>query len=65
MVVGGENGGGYLSTVEVVSLDPEFHPVPDCIKNRNDFPYPIYGASGASLKDGKRVKLLLYALLKR
>ena len=53
MVVGGLVGDSFLSTVELVSLDPTGHPVPDCLKRRNNFPVLIGGASGASLTNGE------------
>ncbi len=52
MVVGGFSRAGRLSTVELVSLDPVGHPVPDCLRSRNDFPVVILGANGASLTMG-------------
>ena len=57
MVVGGYNDdfGGYLSDVELVSLDPDNNPVPPCLTNLNDFPLGFAYAAG-SVDEGK-VKL--------
>ena len=54
MVIGGYNSdfGGYLSDVELVSLDPDNNPVPPCLANLNDFPVEIAYAAG-SVDEGK------------
>ena len=44
---------GYSDTVEVVSLDPENHPVPECARFPAVFPHVgNLGAVGAALTDG-------------
>ena len=44
-------GNGYpdnvLDDVELVSLDPILHPVPDCLTRLNPLPVPTQWASGA------------------
>ena len=56
MVIGGYYGGGdgagYLSDVELLSLDPD-NPVPPCLMNLSDFPVALFGASG-SVGDGNK-----------
>jgi len=54
MVVGGYNDdfGGYLSDVELVSLDPDNNPVPPCLTNLNDFPLGFAYAAGSVDEDG-------------
>ncbi len=36
-----------MDTVELVSLDPEHHPVPRCLKQRKPYPLKIHSAVGA------------------
>ncbi len=57
MVVGGFGGGmgQKFDTVELLSLDPENHPVPDCLKSLRSFPEAISSAAGAALVDGAPV----------
>ncbi len=51
MVVGGYNiTEDKLDQVELISLDPENHPVPNCLRNLGPFPLPLSGASGAELR---------------
>ncbi len=52
MVVGGYNQ-NTLNIVELISLDPVNHPVPDCLKQLGNFPVGMHSAGGAALKDGK------------
>ena len=52
MVVGGLTGGDRLDTVELVSLDPQNHPVPECLKSLNPFPTRDFLAFGAELQGG-------------
>ena len=53
MVIGGFNSDlGFLSDVELVSLDPDNNPVPPCLANLNDFPVEIAYAAG-SVDEGK------------
>ena len=47
MVIGGLNG-SYLDDVELVSIDPELHPVPDCLSQLNPLP-ALTGASAGAL----------------
>jgi hypothetical protein len=52
--VGGyTSSSGYSSVVEVVSLDPETNPVPNCLEELNSFPTTVYEAAGAVLGAGK------------
>jgi hypothetical protein len=44
---------GYSSLVEVVSLDPEINPVPNCLEELNSFPTAVTKAAGAVLGAGK------------
>ncbi len=53
MVVGGFNGGGRLDTVELISLDPVNHPVPDCLKQLGNYPEDMFFAGGAALENGR------------
>ena len=55
MVVGGLGDPGAVRTVDLISLDPVNHPVPDCLKKLGDFPERMYGGGGAALKDGKYI----------
>ncbi len=51
MVVGG--GDPQTDLVELISLDPERVPVPECLKQLSPFPTSIKGAAGGSiLPDG-------------
>ncbi len=52
MVVGGFGSLGPSRTVELMSLDPANHPVPDCLASLNDFPETVHSAAGASLDRG-------------
>ena len=47
-------GGGYagMDTVELISLDPENNPVPQCLRHLKPFPKVISFASGATLEKG-------------
>ena len=47
MVIGGLNG-SYLDDVELVSIDPLLHPVPDCLSQLNPLP-ALTGASAGAL----------------
>ena len=38
MVVGGYDGNERLDTVELISLDPVNHPVPDCLRQLGELP---------------------------
>ena len=49
MVVAGLDSGN-VDTVELVSLDPLNHPVPDCLKDLAPYPIRVRGASGAELQ---------------
>ncbi len=42
----------FIKKVELVSLDPDRHPVPDCLRRRADFPSKMEGASGAEISEG-------------
>ena len=46
MVIGGLNG-TYLDDVELVSIDPLLHPVPDCLSRLNPLPELTGGSAGA------------------
>ncbi len=50
MVVGGSTSSGSVDQVELVSLDPDNHPVPECLKNLGPFPVEEYLAAGAELQ---------------
>ena len=43
----------YLDEVELVSIDPVLHPVPDCLTQLNPLPEPHGGAAGALDYSGK------------
>ncbi len=49
MVVGGYRQGS-IKTTELISLDPEAHPVPDCMKTLKSYPYPVTSASGGVVR---------------
>ncbi len=49
MVVGGSDY-GQLNEVELVSLDPENHPVPECLRSLAPYPLSVEAASGAELQ---------------
>ncbi len=49
MVVGG-SATGFIDTVELVSLDPDNHPIPECLKSLGPFPVINSHASGAELQ---------------
>ncbi len=50
MVVGGQKADDWFGhasdAVEVVSLDPENHPLTECMQNIKRFPYELYTAIG-------------------
>ncbi len=48
MVVGGY-GMGRVNTTELVSLDPLKHPVPECLKILEPYPYEVSSANGGML----------------
>ncbi len=54
MVVGGRDSTGRTDKVELVSLDPGNHPVPECLKQLANYPVALQGAAGASLQFGSR-----------
>ena len=47
MVIGGFSNGSYLDDVELVSIDPISHPVPDCLSQLNPLPELTGGSAGA------------------
>ena len=47
MVIGGFNG-SYLDELELVSIDPVLHPVPECLSQLNPLP-ALTGASAGAL----------------
>ncbi len=49
MVVGGWDD-ATLNQVELVSLDPENHPVPECLRELQGYPFAMRAASGAVLQ---------------
>jgi hypothetical protein len=49
LVVGGTQ---VSDRVELISLDPASHPVPDCLRNLNPFPTNVHGGAGAVLNSG-------------
>jgi hypothetical protein len=51
--VGGLTDSGVSYVVEVVSLDPETNPVPNCLEEMNSFPATKRRAAGAVLRSGK------------
>ncbi len=53
MVVGGHEGGPYLNTAEVISLNPEYQPVPGCNRVVANIPQRIAGAGGGTVFPGK------------
>ena len=46
MAIGGENPNG-LNDVELVSLDPILHPIPDCLTKLNPLPQFTTQAAGS------------------
>ena len=54
LVVGGNDGGGLLDTVEVVSPNPTLNPVPACMNVLGNFPTQIIGAVGTTFGKLKR-----------
>ncbi len=57
MVVGGLNDfNSQVNAVELVSLDPINHPVPDCLRNLGRYPVPVEGAAGATLHHGEPIR---------
>jgi hypothetical protein len=54
LVVGGVADSGASSVVEVVSLDPETNPVPNCLEELNSFPTILSQGAGAVLGSGKK-----------
>ena len=63
LVVGGQGADGVTGTVDLVSLDPLNHPVPECLRNRNPFHDTVQEASGASLTEGGTMSLEAVATL--
>ena len=55
LVVGGEDSGGQLDTVEVISSNPTCNPVPDGMKVLGNFPAKIMHAVGTTFSKLKRV----------
>jgi hypothetical protein len=53
LVVGGKAESGSLSDVEVVSLEPETNPVPDCLAELKSFPTTVSWGAGGVLGSGK------------
>ncbi len=53
LVVGGWDDHDSSSTVELVSLDPQHHPVPACLKHRSNFPAKWHKAAGYSNSAGR------------
>ena len=56
MVIGGQ-ARDDVTDVELISLDPNGHPVPKCLKKRNDFPEDWLGAVSYSNNDGRSCSL--------
>ncbi len=52
MVVGGYDSRGRIDDVDLVSLDPVNHPVPECLKQLGSYPTDMYSGGGAALSDG-------------
>ncbi len=50
MTVGGI--GGTRNKVQVVSTDPERHPVPKCLQRLNNFPAHVQEPMGAATLEG-------------
>ncbi len=61
MVVGGFDGTAKLDTVELISLDPVNHPVPDCQKHLGNFPVKLRSAGGAALQDSEKGIIINYS----
>ncbi len=53
-MVGGGPSKFKTETVEVISLDPTRHPVPDCLKNRASLPSKTMSGMGGVLPGGDR-----------
>ena len=50
--MGGWDGSASSSRVDLLSLDPDNHPVPECLKSLGDAPFSDHGAS-AGVNSGK------------
>ena len=46
VVAGGFDSVNVLADVEVISLDPVYHPVPDCLRTLQPLPVETYSPSG-------------------
>ena len=57
VVAGGATIDGYLDDVEVISLDPVGHPVPDCRRKLAPLPIPNTGGAGG-VNRGKVIQIL-------
>ncbi len=48
MVIGGRNGSDYSRSADFISLDPDNHPVPECLQHGRQYPvvWFEYGVGG-------------------
>ncbi len=52
MVLTGHHGNSYKDGAEILSLDEENHPVPQCLRSIKPFPQKLEGSVGESVQDG-------------
>ena len=48
MVIGGLSYPSYLDDVELVPIDQDLYPVPECLSQLNPLPVGVTGMAGAS-----------------
>ena len=60
--MGGNSGNtldkSFTDNVDVISLDPEGHPVPPCLRSRKPYPHKVRAAVGASVYGEERDPLV-------
>jgi hypothetical protein len=56
-------GGKTTNKVELVSMDSEAKPIPECLQHLREFPSFVYQAAGAALLPGK-ISAVLFCFLK-
>ncbi len=64
MVVGGWSGTDFFDVVDLVSLDPAGHPVPECWKGSvAPFPFAMSSAAGAMLTEGRKKRFEFFGAI--